>query len=288
MGGSPQIGFTRSKKGYEPLEVDAVLAEMQREIDDFRKMNRSLTDTIEQRDAVIRQLSDNTHNEQPNALLTDMFNKAARIAEEAELSAQTKAQEIEKNTKLRAAQIEREAQIKADEIIAKAQQEAEMVRSSAQRDAEAARLSLSRLNADIRTIIALHQKIHADVTARFSELSTFLDKAALDFRAAPGVSDFDQTVQAQTPISPDIPVSPAPDGISIPSASTNPYEGYAQKIASAVGQMPDTTTSEQSSALYEDFINTLKKEGKNPQYPSSIKSRDEIIGFFGEDIDVRS
>ena len=277
MGGSPKVDFTRSRKGYDPVEVDAILTELQKEIKDLKQRNDDLTYTVEQRDAQIRKLSTNSQQELLDKRLTDMFHKTARVAEETEQAAQAKAREIENNAQQRAAQTERAAQIKADELIAKARQESELIRNNAQRDAETARQAMTRLSDNIRSIIAINEKAHTGVSARLSELSSLLDKASLDFPASP-VPPAGQT--AQTPGFPNIP--PAPAGIYTPPAPANPYMQFAQKITAEGSKPPGPPASEPNDQTYEDFIKEIQKEGRTPQYPPK-NPREQIIGIFGDD-----
>ena len=283
MGGSPKIEFTRSLKGYNPVEVDAILTELQKEIIDLKQRNDDLTDTVEQRDAQIKQLSQNAQRDQSNVWLTEILNKTAQVAQETEQTAQAKAREIENNAQQRAAQTERTAQTKADELMARARQEAELLRGNAQKDAETARQAMNRLSDNIRSIIAINEKAHTGVAARLSELSALLDKAALDFPAST-VPPAGQTAPAQTPVFPDFSPLPTPGGAGTAPVSADPYAEYSQNMMSSGNTAPETPALEPDGFSYEDFIRQIQKEGRTPQYPPK-RPRDEIIAVFGEDDD---
>ena len=119
--------FKRSPIGYNSKQVNAVVTELQREIEKLNEQNVSLTNTIEQYNSKIQQLAETTKQLEENRTngnsAVRLLNQALQVAEKTELEALKKASEITEN-----------AQLETKEIIEKAHQEAGKIRAQAQTD----------------------------------------------------------------------------------------------------------------------------------------------------------
>ena len=135
-----ELNFSKARNGYNPPEVDAVIAELQRQMADLKQQNGSLSDTIAQFNDKVRLLAENTkrledERAKESLRLTGFFNQAAQMTEQTELEAQQKAKEIVENAQREIAEMIGNTRQEAAVILNSAKQEAGEIIGSAKQDA---------------------------------------------------------------------------------------------------------------------------------------------------------
>ena len=184
MSVDPQIKFKRARKGYDPQEVDAVFSEMQRQIDDLKQQNRTLSNTVTQFNEKIKQFETNTQlveQERVKASLrvSGVLDKAVRIAEETE----------------------REARQKYDEMIKAAQSEAQSISDRVRTDTEAARNALTNVSRALPGVRQNNQQFYRNTESSIKDLDTLLNEALNEIPVIPPAAPFSepQTAAMQVP-----------------------------------------------------------------------------------------
>ena len=206
--------FTRSRSGYSPQEVDAVILEMQKQIADLKQRNVSLSEAIEQYDERVEQLAQNTQRLQDERVqeslrITGLMNAAVKMAE----------------------QTERDAHQRASEITRNARRDAEKIHSQTQSDLATARAALAQLRETTSSARQNNERYISDTNVRFSEIDMAIESALRDIPAAPPTG---------TPVS--LP-------IAVASVSEDPYDDFVQKMRVGGHQPSYPQTGECDSAL---------------------------------------
>jgi len=201
----PNIKFKRTRKGYDPQEVDAVFVEFQRQLDDLRQQNRTLSDTVSQFNEKINQVEQNTDRLeqdrlQANLRVAGVLDKAMRVAEETE----------------------QEARKKSEEMIKAAQLEAQRISDKAWEDTASTRGALTNVSHDLQNIWQINQQFSRNTDTALSELDTLLNGALHEIPAAPPF--------AQPPAIPDF-SNPQPVVAPNPYLDFN-YEKFIKDIES--------------------------------------------------------
>ena len=174
--------FTRSRNGYDPQEVDAVIAELQNQISDFKFRNGSLTDTIAQFNEKVRQLAENTKRLEAERIkeslrLSGFLNQAAQMAEQTGQEAMLKAQETVEEAQREAAGIIENTRQESGKIIENAMQDAERIREQAQSSFVAAQLALNELEENVQAIRKSNDRYITEANARLAEIDSFVNNA---------------------------------------------------------------------------------------------------------------
>ena len=113
MNGFDSKNFTKTRSGYNPQEVDGVIAELERQIADYKRQLQAITNSTGQYEARVKQLEEERIKE--SLRLTDLMNAVGKMAEQIEEEARQKAVEIintakQENEKLATAIRQEEAQ----------------------------------------------------------------------------------------------------------------------------------------------------------------------------------
>ncbi|MCL2508875.1 MAG: DivIVA domain-containing protein [Oscillospiraceae bacterium] len=259
------IKFSRARSGYDPQEVDAVLEEMQREIEDMKQRNQALNDSIAQFNERVRLLAESAKRLEDERIkeslrLTKFMNAAAQVAEK-----------IEHDARLNAGEITGKAQREASVIITMARQEAERVISKVNEDFAMAKTALNKLTEDAQYLRQSNDRYINDANIHLAEIDTFICKALND---AP----------------PALPGTPEPRGsFAVPSgdasaAPASPVQTVYSHSASERQQQPDGTRRAAAPAEadpFEEFLKNTDPKQQTPQHQPKMRGR--IIGHFGDE-----
>ena len=131
--------FTRSRKGYDPKEVDAAIIEFKRQAADWKQRYAVLSETVAQYDGKVRQFVGNTRKlenerERERLRVTGILNQMALLAEQTKHAVQSEVETIMENTRR-----------EAERIVTDAKREAETIASQAREDLAATQKALDVL-----------------------------------------------------------------------------------------------------------------------------------------------
>jgi len=169
------MDFSRSRNGYSPLEVDAVILELQRQISDQKRQNATLAATISQYEEKLQQAVENCQQlqnmrTQDNLRLSSVMTSAAEVAQKLEREAQTKVSQMLTEAQQKATTSIQNARQEAIQITQIAQQEASGIRSQADTDFASARTLLTKLNQTILRLRQCNEQYTAGANAQLVEL----------------------------------------------------------------------------------------------------------------------
>ena len=227
-----KINFTRSRNGYDPQEVDAVLIELQKQIIDLKQRNVSLSSAVTQYGGKIREMLENTkqlQNErvQESLRLSGLMSNAAKTAEKIERDALYQADEITENARRKAEEIVDAACQETEKTLENARRDAETIRNQAQVDFVSVRLALMKLSESTQTIRQNNDQYIAGSTTRLAEIESLVTAALNDIPAT--AASF--APHAFAPLQPQ---QNAVDPFSADAAEgSDPYEDFVQKMKSA-------------------------------------------------------
>jgi len=256
------MNFTRSRSGYDPQEVDAVIIELQKQIADLKQRNAALSNAVTEYDGKVRQLAENTkllqdERIQESLRVTGLMNAAAKMAEQTERDALDKADKITENARQEAdgirdiaqqeaARTTENARREAERMLENAKKETDKIRSQAQADFEAIRTALTIISESTQSIHQNNAQYITGTNERIAEINGLVSNALNGIPAVP-------------------PLYMAPSIASFP----NPPD-------SSLTQVPEKTAASVPAAdpdPYDDFVKNLKLTGRQPQYPPSQKSQ---------------
>jgi len=227
------LNFPRSRNGYDPQEVDAVINELNRQIADWKQRYTLLSDTVAQSEVKLRQLAESTKQLQAERVkeslrLTGFFNQAARMAEQTEQEAQHRASEITEN-----------ARLEAEKLIEDARQEAESIRSQAKTNFMTARMALAKVTENTQSIQKSNEKCIADAAACLAEMNVFITNEL-------------NGILAEVPLA--------------AAAPTNPPVSFIPRIPRQDMTEAALPVSGPDTNPYDKFVQELKKNGQHPKY----------------------
>ena len=228
---NPNIQFTRSRKGYDPQEVDAVMTELQKQLADLNQRNDSLSNAIAQYDSEVRRLAEGTKQLQEERMqeslrMNGLMNVAAKMAEEAKREALNQANETIENAR-------RETVL----AVENARREVERIRSQAQTEMAAAKAALTKLSEYTARIRQSNEQYTLGANAQISVVDVLIHNA---------LSGLPYTASSQ------------------PLPLTPPAQAE-QNIPHSAEPLPPVPAADP----YEDFVKTLKEMGQQPKYPQN-------------------
>jgi cell division septum initiation protein DivIVA len=257
-----ELKFSRTRHGYEPREVDAVIIELQKQIQAHKNTIIQYNDKFQQVSDNMKRLEDERAKE--SLRVTGMMHAAAQMAEQTELAARQKAQEIisasQRETaqiagavRLEAAKITETAKQESSRIINDANQDAANIRNQAQVDYETVREILTLLGESVQTI-RKNNSLYIDTTQRFAK--------GTDTR----LNEIDDVVNKALNV---IPAAPEPSAFTIITTPAEPE--YTDPPAAPVYMPPSATEDTQATGSetdpYTSYVERMKAEGKIPKYP---------------------
>jgi len=220
--------FTRERHGYSPQEVDGVIAELERQIADYKRQLQAINNSTGQYEARVKQLEEERIKE--SLRLTGLMNAAGKMAEQIEEDAKRTVIEIiasakQENAKLAAAIRQEETRIigsakpQAASLTAAAEQEAEQLRRQAQGDFASIREGLIKLSEIMQAIRQNNGQYMTDANNRISNIDSVLNQALSVIPVMAAV----------------VPAS-APPAVPQEQADADPYAEYVKNMVASEHQ----------------------------------------------------
>jgi|GEM_PF-3343412 len=246
-----KMNFTQSKNGYDTQEVDAVIAELQKQIEDLKWQNHSLSDTIKQYDAKFLQLVENSKRLEEERIkeslrVTGFLNQAAQIAEQTEQDAAQKAKKTIEAARSDAAKFLENVHKEAISIIEDAKRDAEKIRGQAQADFFAVHAALTKLNELTQAMRQSHERYAVESDVHLADIEGFLSKAIDNVSVEP--------TSYEAPAAVEVADWPAV------------FQSLPPELAPSDADEPTTAASPENSDPYEEFVKTMNLTGQHPKY----------------------
>jgi len=235
--------FARSRNGYDPQEIDAVMMELLRQISDLKQRNASLTDTAAQTEDRLRQMSESNRKLQEERAgeslrVTGLMDAAAKLAEKMERDALDKANRITDGaqreamrlmdqTRQEAERMAENAVREARKTIDDAKRESDRLCGQARADLAAMQAALSRMGENTQLLRQSNEQYINDSNARLSAIDALLESARSGIPAAPPLppltySPLHTYAAPQSPQQPLYPVPPLPE--------PDPYDDFVKHL----------------------------------------------------------
>jgi len=241
------MDFSRSRKGYDTQEVDAVIDELQKQIADLKRRYAALLETLTQKDVTIQQQANEIqklHNEhiEESLRITELLDTALKMAEQIKRDAIAKAKEITGKAWREAAETMVQTRRDMSRLTETAQQEVEKIRAQA-------RAALGAIHTVLRTLSEVIQFARQyNVTDADTQLT------ALDLIVSNALSA--------------IPAAPQSPPLALPVQPT------AQPRAAVT---PASPLPKSDADYYEDFVRKMMAGGVRPQHTQNA-GFDELFG----------
>jgi len=205
-----KMNFSQARSGYNIEEVDEAVVKLQNQIEELKKENISLSETLNQYTAKIIQLVENTkklddERAKESLRFTKFLNQVAQMAEQNEKEANRNAKEILESARCESTEILEKAkqevekltkytQVEMTNLLENARSEADKIRNQAQIDFKDVGVKLKKLNEITQYIRKSNENYLSETNARLEEVNNFVDNALSDISDnIPLVSEVDDS-----------------------------------------------------------------------------------------------